>query len=214
LTSCSSDFADQFPSADVVGTDISPIQPLWVPPNCKFQIDDAQLPWTWPVDHFDFVHIRNLHGSIGDWPALYAQCFRHTKPGGWIENLEFGIATKSDTVGPDHVYNQWNNLFAECGEKMGKTFKVADRIKQQIIDAGFVDVVEKKWKVPIGGWSSDPKLKRVGLYTLLFLEESLEGFALYMLKEIMCWEYVEIQVLVAKMRQALRDWRLYPYYEM
>jgi hypothetical protein len=214
LTSCSSDFADQFPSAVVVGTDISPIQPTWVPPNCKFEIDDAQMPWTWPVDHFDFVHIRNLHGSISDWPALYAQCFRHTKPGGLIEELEFDIATKSDKVGPDHVYVRWNNLFAECGEKMGRTFKAAAQMKQQIIDAGFVDVVEKKWKVPIGGWSSDPKLKRVGLYTLLFLDQSLEGFALYMLKEIMGWEYAEIQVLVAKMRQALRDWRLYPYYEM
>jgi hypothetical protein len=74
--------------------------------------------------------------------------------------------------------------------------------------------VEKKWKVPIGGWSSDPRLKRVGLYTLLFLDQSLEGFALFMLKEIMGWEYAEIQVLVARMRQALRDWRLYPYYEM
>jgi len=59
-------------------------------------------------------------------------------------------------------------------------------MKQQIINAGFVDVVEKKkWKVPIGGWSSDPKLKRIGLYTLLFLDQSLKGFALYMLKEIM-----------------------------
>ena len=214
LTSCSSDFADRFPSAEVVGTDISPIQPSWVPPNCKFEIDDAQMPWTWAVDYFDFVHIRNLHGSISDWPALFEQCFRHTKPGGFIEQFEFDIATRSDKVGPDHVYVQWNNLFAECGEKMGRTFKVAARMKQQIIDAGFVDVVEKKWKVPIGGWSSDPRLKRVGLYTLLFLDQSLEGFALYMLKEIMGWEYDEIQVLVAKMRQALRDWRLYPYYEM
>jgi hypothetical protein len=34
------------------------------------------MPWTWSVNHFDFVHIRNLHGSISDWPALYAQCFR------------------------------------------------------------------------------------------------------------------------------------------
>jgi hypothetical protein len=215
LTSSARDFADQFPSAEIVGTDISPIQPPWVPPNCKFEIDDAQELWTWPVDHFDFVHIRNLHGSISDWSALYEQCFRHTKPGGLIEQLEFDIATQSDQVGPDHIFVQWNNLFAECGERMGKTFKTAAQMRQKIIDAGFVDVVEKKWKVPIGGWSSDPKLKHVGLYTLLFLDGSLEGFALYMLKEIMGWKYEEIQVLVAKMRQALRNWRkLYPYYEM
>ena len=32
------DFADQFPSASVIGTDLSPIQPSWVPPNLQFQV--------------------------------------------------------------------------------------------------------------------------------------------------------------------------------
>lgn len=35
LTVCRSDFADEFPSAEVIGTDLSPIQPSWVPPNLK-----------------------------------------------------------------------------------------------------------------------------------------------------------------------------------
>src|SRR5947209_1091117 len=30
------EFADQFPSAVVLGNDLSPIQPSWVPPNCSF----------------------------------------------------------------------------------------------------------------------------------------------------------------------------------
>lgn len=29
------DFADAHPEAEVIGTDISPIQPTWVPPNVK-----------------------------------------------------------------------------------------------------------------------------------------------------------------------------------
>lgn len=29
------DFADDHPEANVIGTDISPIQPKWVPPNLK-----------------------------------------------------------------------------------------------------------------------------------------------------------------------------------
>lgn len=31
----SRDFADEFPNASVIGTDISPIQSNWVPPNIK-----------------------------------------------------------------------------------------------------------------------------------------------------------------------------------
>ena len=35
LADLSSDFADSFPNTQVVGTDVSPIQPGWVPPNLK-----------------------------------------------------------------------------------------------------------------------------------------------------------------------------------
>lgn len=30
-----SDFADEYPNCEVVGTDLSPIQPTWIPPNLK-----------------------------------------------------------------------------------------------------------------------------------------------------------------------------------
>lgn len=35
LMDASSDFADEFPDAEVIGTDVSPIQPSWVPPNVQ-----------------------------------------------------------------------------------------------------------------------------------------------------------------------------------
>ena len=35
LTDCASDFGDQFPNCEVIGTDVSPIQSTWVPPNVK-----------------------------------------------------------------------------------------------------------------------------------------------------------------------------------
>jgi precorrin-6B methylase 2 len=41
------DMADKYPMAEVIGTDLSPIQPKWCPPNCKFEIDDAEQVWTY-----------------------------------------------------------------------------------------------------------------------------------------------------------------------
>ena len=40
------DIASEYPSAEVIGTDLSPIQPKWVPPNVRFEVDDASLDWT------------------------------------------------------------------------------------------------------------------------------------------------------------------------
>lgn len=39
------EMADEYPSAQVLGIDLSPEQPTWVPPNCKFEVDDFELEW-------------------------------------------------------------------------------------------------------------------------------------------------------------------------
>lgn len=70
------DFADMFPAAEVTGTDISSIQPTWVPPNCSFEIDDAESDWTWKPNTFDYIHNRNFICCIRNWPKLIQQSFK------------------------------------------------------------------------------------------------------------------------------------------
>ncbi|KAF8532651.1 hypothetical protein BDD12DRAFT_765176, partial [Trichophaea hybrida] len=62
---------------------ISPIQPAWVPPNCKFEVNDASNHGRFKLcDSFDYVHSRNLAQSIGNWEKYMSEVFRCTKPGG------------------------------------------------------------------------------------------------------------------------------------
>lgn len=70
------DFADEYPSAEVIGSDLSPIQPHFVPPNLKFEVDDVEEPWVHPENHFDLIHVRALYGAISDWPEFYRNAFR------------------------------------------------------------------------------------------------------------------------------------------
>lgn len=75
----------------VIGTDLSPIQPCFVPPNLKFELDDAQLEWTYEENIFDFVHIRCLMGSINDWAKLYSDAFRYVfliRPCSWLRDSQ------------------------------------------------------------------------------------------------------------------------------
>lgn len=64
---------DEYPSASVVGVDLSPIQPSWVPQNVKFMVDDAESPWVYPAKTFDFIHLRHLASSLKDTPGLISQ---------------------------------------------------------------------------------------------------------------------------------------------
>ncbi|KAF4829928.1 Secondary metabolism regulator LAE1 [Colletotrichum siamense] len=211
------DFADEFPSAEVYGIDISPIQPGWVPPNCKFQIDDIEkMPWSWPAAHFDFVHIRNLEGCVSDWPALYTQAFEILQPGvGYIEVKETDFEVRSQAI-PDlddeHPFKRWAKVMFEAFDKMGKTARQHrdHGIRKNLEAAGFVDIVEKTWPIPIGNWARDPKLKEVGFCHLEFLDQSLEGFGTFLLKEIMGWEYAEILVFMSEMRRELKNAKIQP----
>ncbi|GKT61711.1 SAM-dependent methyltransferase [Colletotrichum tofieldiae] len=212
------DFADEFPSAEVIGVDVSPIQPTWVPPNCKFQIDDIEQSWTWPADHFDFIHIRNLEGCIADWRALYENAFECTKPGGYIEIKEFDIESRSQvqTLDDNHPFKTWPKHLLHACDKLGKVgLQCRDHgIAKNLEAVGFVDVVEKKWAIPIGAWANDPMLKEVGIGSLEYLDQSLEGFGTFLLKEMLGWEYSEVLVFVSEFRKALKDYKMQPVFDL
>ncbi|KAM3078495.1 hypothetical protein ACMFMG_006371 [Clarireedia jacksonii] len=109
------DFADLYANASVLGTDLSPIQPEMVPPNCRFEIDDMTEEWTYPLSHFDFIHIRSLFGSVPDWPKVYEQAFKHLKPGGFIEQIEPSLYLHSDdgTLARDNPMNRFTGVRTE-----------------------------------------------------------------------------------------------------
>lgn len=68
--------ADNHPSAEVVGTDLSSIQPPFVPANCSFEIDDASAEWTFTPNSRDLVFLRFMLGCFADWPAVYSEAFK------------------------------------------------------------------------------------------------------------------------------------------
>jgi hypothetical protein len=68
---------DEYPSASILGIDLSPIQPAWVPPNVKFMVDDAESPWLHGDQVFDYVHLRHMSPAIKDFPKLLAEAYRY-----------------------------------------------------------------------------------------------------------------------------------------
>lgn len=95
--------ADKFPEAEVIGVDITPTQPGWVPPNLKFQLDDVQQDWTFEEASFDFIHVRYMHGAISDWPRLYSQMYKFLKPGGWFQHIEPNVHLRADNPNATEV---------------------------------------------------------------------------------------------------------------
>jgi len=105
------DVADEYPSAEVVGVDIAPIQPKWTAPNCSFEIDDTEQDWTWKPETFDFIFARDLLFCIRNWPRMIQQCYDHLKPGGWIEfqSIDGVLGCDDNTLPRDCAFREYGS---------------------------------------------------------------------------------------------------------
>ncbi|KAF8850351.1 S-adenosyl-L-methionine-dependent methyltransferase [Acephala macrosclerotiorum] len=207
------DVGDEYPSAEVLGIDLSPIQPAWVPPNVKFMVDDAESPWLHPPDTFDFVHIRHMNSSVKNWPKLLTEAYNHTKPGGWIElqELLFTLNCDDDTMKDDYPSERFLQLIKEGLAVFGVDLLAVTRNAQLLRDAGFVNVETKIFKIPLGVWPKNRTMKIIGLYLRNVIYDGLQGIALGPLTRGLKWTPEAVEVFLVDVRKSLMDASTHSY---
>ena len=193
-----------------------PTQPAWIPSNLKFEIDDFNLEWTFPSNHFDYIHTRWLLGTTADWNLFYARAYNAIKPGGWFETHEMSAMIESDdgTVTEASALGQWGKIFIDGGQKMGRSFSVVqDETQREAMKAaGFVDIGERNLKMPIGAWPKDAALKEIGMFSQGVIEQDPEGYVLFM-THTLGWSREEILNYIAAVGREVRNARIHPYYK-
>lgn len=144
------DLADEFPTAQVYGVDLSPIQPEWVPNNCQFHVDDYEDEWTYGEhERFDLIHGRALSGTSADWPRFYGNVKENLNVGGYVEMQEYDAWIFSDDDSCDRApwTMEWVDKLDGASKAYGKQINVAKNHRQWMIDAGFEDVKERVYRV-------------------------------------------------------------------
>lgn len=104
----------------------------------------------------------------------------HVKPGGWVEQVDISLVTKSDddSIPHDGAIAKWTSLYDQVGEKLGTTFRAAEASRPAIEAAGFQNITDRTVKVPVGPWAKNKRLKTWGEWFQFFVLEGLEGFGL------------------------------------
>lgn len=201
------DFADLYPSANVLGVDLSPIQTNWVPPNLKFMVDDVESEWLYSRNHFDYIHTRHTVQAFRKWPMLFSRAFKHLKPGAWMECQEVKHYPECEdgTMAPDNPMALYWGRVTEGLLNLGIDFLITPQLSQMMRDAGFVDVTERIFYTPIGPWPRNRALREVGLYWRAVLMEGLEAIALGPLTRGLGWQKEEIEVFLVSVRKAYLD---------
>ena len=202
------DMGDKYPGATITGVDLSPTQAEWVPQNVWFEVDDIEEPWIYSKP-FDFIHGRWLAASIRDWPKLIRQCRQNLHPGGWVEFADWDYTPRSTDL-PDNYIRKWHSTLATgCEEKTGASTSPGPLLRDFLLNAGFDDVHEQVFKVPIGSWPRDKRLKEIGRYYRVAMEDGLEGISMRILTQLLGWDPLEANALNAHFRAEMKTENFY-----
>ncbi|KAI9734366.1 MAG: hypothetical protein M1834_002472 [Cirrosporium novae-zelandiae] len=206
------DFADEHPSARVCGTDLSPNQPAYIPPNCEFLIDDANEAWTFNRE-FDYVHCRQLHTAIEE-KKLFQQAFSNLKPGGWIEMQELAqpVCCDDGTIPDDCLLKQWCMNMLKAAEKGGHHLDNPPKYKMWIEEAGFINVHEERLKWPMNPWPEDEEMKTLGQWAVTNAMSGLNGFTMAQFTRHLGWSSGEVEVFLAGVRKDLMNQSIHGYW--
>ena len=205
---------DKFPSSTVLGIDESPIQPLWLPPNVIFEIDDVTKRWLFSPESFDFIHIRTMAGCIADWPKLLQEAYNALKPGGRIEvaDIVWHFDCQDGTLKDDSASNNWANEFHRLSQSLFHVdFAPSPKMEDWLLKAGF-DPVKKTTKiVPVGPWPKDKKLKELGAYFLSqMLEGGMENYSMGLFTKA-GWTPTEVHAMLGNVRAEIRNPKIHAF---
>ncbi|KAK4222599.1 methyltransferase domain-containing protein [Podospora fimiseda] len=206
------DYADENPKAEVIGVDLSATQPQFVPPNVFFQIDDFEEDWTYS-QKFDYIHSRMNNSSVVDWKRYIKQAYDNLVPGGYLELQEFNLPLSDDnTLTPDTALYKAMDLLGQAATIANHAFIDLGELRKILIETGFEDVVEIKYKWPSNMWPKDKKHKEIGLWNGENVGSGLEGFLMAALTRALGWTKEEVDVLAAKARADVKDRSIHAYW--
>lgn len=130
-----------------------------VPPNVKFEVDDCEEEWTF-AQPYDYIHSRYMIGSIRNWPRLVAQSFTHVVPGGWVEYHDFDARYYSEdgSLIKDSPIDSWVTTWMKASNDAGRDPQPGPKLLGWLQEAGFINVKQEKYRIPIGPWPKDSQL--------------------------------------------------------
>lgn len=206
------DFADIHPACVVIGTDLSPIQPPYIPPNCRFYVEDVEEPWNFDQP-FDYIHARMLVASIKNWTEFFRQAYANLKPGGYIEVQDMNFPPRCDdgTASPDSPMIQWGRYMIEGARNLGLDIEAANSFPTLLAAAGFTDIKSETHAFPMNTWPTDQAMKERGMWMMQNFLQGLQGFSMAYFTKGLGWKPAEVEVMVSQVRAQTRDKRSHVY---
>jgi hypothetical protein len=112
----------------------------------------------------------------------------------------------------DYALAKWLDLLIEALAVLGLDLNGARKHAELMRNAGFINVEERVFKVPIGLWPKNQTMKLIGLYMRTVLYDGLQAISLGPFTRGLKWQSEEVEVLLADVRKSLMDSSQHTYF--
>ncbi|HEU5439848.1 MAG TPA: methyltransferase domain-containing protein [Ktedonobacterales bacterium] len=206
------EMAMQFPEASVVGLDIVP-PPADAerrtdlhPTNCRFVQGNVLEGLPFPDASFDFVHMRLMVLALpaAQWPFVVHELVRVTRPGGWVESVEYGGEQRA---GP--AISQLMLWGTQASALRGIDTAYSTQVGELLHAAGLQNVRTQEVDLPLGAYGG-----RVGVMNGVDLLTAMKALgSLYVTQGIATTEEFERTIQAAQAEVESRHYRaVSPFY--
>jgi hypothetical protein len=131
----------------------------------------------------------------------------------WHEKYPWFLSDDG-TLAEGSPIQEWAKNFFEAAEKFGTPATCVQDLKSMMEKAGFIDVEEHILKLPVGPWPKDKRLKKVGLFESVNMQEGLEALTIKAFTKALGWSAEQVQLFMMDVRKQVKDRGVHSYYHL
>ncbi|KAI1277302.1 S-adenosyl-L-methionine-dependent methyltransferase [Xylaria sp. FL0933] len=203
----------EYAGANVLGIDLSPIQPSYAPPNVSFEICDAEDEWCFGQS-FDLVHMRATVASFKNPRAIFEEAYRSLAPGGFIELRDPILPFCFLTPAPEGcALQEWGDRLMEAARLSGRDWGVAARYAQMLGEIGFVNVTERREAIALNPWVKGSHNKQLSLLLQHDVLNMLEPMCMALFTRVLGWEAQKVLDCLELVKKDVQNTKIHAYSE-
>ena len=146
---------------------------------------------------------------------MFKKAYDALAPGGWLEMQE--IYFKPHSIDGTHegtALQSWNNTLIEGAKKIGRDWWCTPNYEKWFKEAGFEDVVERRYQWPSNTWPKGKKNKTLGLWTLTNALDGLNAVSMAMMTRVLGMSPEAVELDLVDVRRDMKDKSIHAYYPM
>ena len=191
---------------------MSPIQPEFVPPNCSFEVDDADDEWIFNQS-FDYIHLRLVFHGFKSHQGVMRSAFTNMAPGGWMEWQDYYCDLQAiDSSMKGTALELWVQRWIQGAKNLGRDVLVPPKYRRWMEEAGFINVTEQKLAIPGNPWPKGKDMKMMGLWQMTNFLDGIEAVSMAIFTKGLGMSHEEVQVFLVDVRNDIKDHNIHFYF--